>query len=266
MMTTIAEAPAAAIRRRLTTALLTRGNVVLIGLGGIGLFLGRAVMIFLGGLLQARTDGEAIRVLLVDGDAFEPGNTYRMDVPDFGNKAVMLAEEFLRRFDLPGLTVRPIPEYVTEQNVARLIHDGDCVLLACDNHATRRLVSRRCAADDIRDIVLISGGNDGLDDESRGTGANVQVFFRQDGRNVTAPLELFHPEIATPVDRSPAELSCLEAAAAGAGQIVFANFAAASAMCSALLRLLMPPGGENPYDEVSLDILDARSLPHWLST
>ena len=47
--------------------------------------------------------------------------------------------------------------------------------------------------------------------------------------------------------------------------VVFANFAAASAMCSALLRLLMPPPGEQPYDEVSLDILDARSLPHWLS-
>ena len=222
-------------------------------------------MIFLGGLLQAMTDNEVVRVLLVDGDAFEPGNTYRMDVPDFGNKAVTLAKEFLQRFELPGLTVRPVPEFVTEENVGRLIRNGDCVLLACDNHATRRLVSRRCAADDIRDITLISGGNDGLEDGLRGSGANVQVFFRKGGRDVTAPLDRFHPEIAQPADKSPAELSCLEAAATGAGQIVFANFAAASAMCSALLRLLMPPPGEQPYDEVSLDILDARSLPHWLS-
>ena len=36
-------------------------------------------------------------------------------------------------------------------------------------------------------------------------------------------------------------------------------------MCSGLLRLLMPPEGERPYDEVVLDILDARSMPHWLS-
>jgi hypothetical protein len=93
----------------------------------------------------------------------------------------------------------------------------------------------------------------------------VQSYVRNGGRHVTAPIEQFHPEIADPQDAVPDELSCLEQAAFGAPQLSFVNFAVASAMSSALLRLMMPPAGERMYDEVSLDILDAASAPHWLS-
>ena len=99
----------------------------------------------------------------------------------------------------------------------------------------------------------------------RGTYGNVQVFVRQDRRDLTAPLDRYHPEIANPVDTSPAEQSCLEAAANGAPQLVFVNLTVAAAMCNAILRLMMPIESQGPYDEVSLDVLEAVCTPHWLS-
>jgi molybdopterin/thiamine biosynthesis adenylyltransferase len=257
------------IHRTLDTTPLTRGRVVIIGLGGIGLFLARTLVVFLAGLLRPmrrHQQNSEITLVLCDGDAFDvAANAYRMDIPGAGNKAVALGQELIERFDDPGLNVRWHAEYVTEDNVYRIIAPGDCIFLACDNHATRHLVGRRCQETDMIDVVLISGGNDGMEGDLRGTYGNVQVYLRQAGQEVTAPLDRFHPEIASPADQSPADLSCLEAAVAGAAQLVFANMAVASAMCNALLRLMMPIEGEGPYDEISLDILDAVSLPHWLS-
>jgi hypothetical protein len=60
-------------------------------------------------------------------------------------------------------------------------------------------------------------------------------------------------------------LSCLELAPAGAPQLLFANLAVASAMCNALLRLVLLRDGKPMYDEVALDIVDAVSTPLWLS-
>jgi molybdopterin/thiamine biosynthesis adenylyltransferase len=259
------ESAAHAILRPLDTSILTRGRVVSIGLGGIGLFLNRTVAVFFAGLCQAMNGDGRIDMLLCDGDAFALENAYRMDIPNFGNKAAVLAEELLERFDSPGLNIRWLGEYVTTDNVERIIQNGDCVLLACDNHATRQLVNRRCSGGQLTDVVLISGGNDGVEEGQRGTYGNVQVYVRAGGRDITAPLDRYHPEIAAPADKSPGEMSCVEAAAAGVPQLVFTNLAMASAMCNALLRLLMPHEDEPLYDEVSLDIFDATCLPHWFS-
>ncbi len=146
-----------------------------------------------------------------------------------------------------------------------LIHDGDCVFLACDNHATRKLVGQHCSSGSLSDVVLISGGNDGIEDGLTGTYGNVQIYVRKDGTDITTPIERFHPEIANPTDQPPDELSCLELAAAGTPQLSFVNLAVASAMCNALLRLLMSRDKLPMYDELALDILDAASTPLWLS-
>ena len=251
--------PVETIRRRLSLALLTRGRIVLIGLGGIGLILARYLTLF----LAAFRDVE-FRLVLCDGDAFEPGNTYRMDVPDFDNKAAAVAAELTRLFGRAGLHVRFVPEYVTAKNVEQMIRSGDCVLLAVDNHATRLLVSQRCRRLD--DVVLISGGNDGVEEgaaQRDGTYGNVQVYVRGGGRDESPSLEQFHPEIASPADRNPAELDCLELTAGGAPQLLFANLAVASALCNALLRLLAP-ARERMYDEVCLDVRAGVCTPHWL--
>ncbi len=256
------ESAAGQIARRLDTSLVTAGRVVVIGLGGIGLPLARSVATFLGGLCYA-VESLEVRMLLHDGDSYQDENTYRMDVPSLGNKAEVLGRELLERISCPNLQVRWITEYVTPDNVAQAVRDRDCVLLACDNHATRNVVGRHCATLD--HVTLISGGNDGVEDGLRGTYGNVQVHVRRDGRDQTAPLDRFHPEIAAPTDRQPQDVSCLELVLAGVPQISFVNLAVASAMCNALLRLMTPNVDEPMYDEVNLDIVDGVCVPHWLS-
>lgn len=258
------ESPIQVIRRTLNVDIVTRGRVVLIGLGGIGVHVARPIATFLASLCDEAT-GANIELVLCDGDSFAAENAYRMDVIDFGNKAEDVGRELIERLATSALVVRWVSQYVTQQNVGDLVQDGDCVLLACDNHATRKLVGRHCSNGLLANVVLISGGNDGIEEGRAGTYGNVQVYVRKNRKDVTAQIERFHPEIANPADRAPDELSCLELTVAGAPQLLFANLAVASAMCNALLRLMMSRDDQRMYDEVALDILDAVSVPFWLS-
>lgn len=220
-------------------------DITLIGLGGIGC----ALAPFLARYLQAerQATGEEVRITLVDGDDFEAGNVTRQSFEALGNKAKVKATELARSF--PDLSFRAIPEFVTPANLSRVIGSGDLVFLAVDNHATRRAVSRRC--EELSDVVLISGGNDFID-------GNVQVYVRQDSRDITLPLTRFHPEIAEPKDKSPAEMSCEELAATAAPQLLFMNLTVASAMLNAFYTWR---SGRLRYGEVYLDIVEGRMQP-----
>ena len=252
------ETAAEKIARHMDLAWLTQGRIVVIGLGGIGSILARYLVLFLASL------PEEFRVLLVDGDAFEPNNNYRMDVPSYENKAVAIMMEIGQRFGRDGLAVRSKSQYLNRENQEDLIRDGDFVLLCVDNHATRKLASDRLG--ELQNGVLISAGNDGVGEGERGTYGNLQIYARQNGQVVCgAPLDFFHPEIANPEDVSPAEMDCMELAAQGAPQLLPINLAMASAMLSAVVRFVMPPAGETMYDEVCLDILDATMVPQWLT-
>jgi molybdopterin/thiamine biosynthesis adenylyltransferase len=257
--------PTETIRETMDLTLLTRGRVVLIGQGGVGLHLARSWLQFVAGIMSATNDGDEIDFVLCDGDSFELANIYRMDIPDFGNKAAELGQELLARLGDQPIHVRWITDYVSQQNIESIIGEGDFVMLACDNHATRQLINQRCAQGNLQNVVLISGGNDGVEEGLRGTYGNVQVYVREDGQHRTAPLDRFHPEIASPVDSMPDPEDCLQAAVSGTPQISLVNLAVASAMCNAGMRLLMPVPGERMYDEVALDALDAVAVPHWLS-
>lgn len=230
--------------------------------GGVGKYVSQTAATFLAGLQGAMPDKET-NLLLVDGDAFSFSNTYRMDVPEFGNKAEAIGKGMLQSYDVPGFSVRWKPEYVTKENISQIIQSGDCVFLSVDNHATRKLVSEYCQT--LRDVVLISGGNDGVEEGMRGTYGNVQVYMREEWDDLTAPLTQFHPEIADPQDKAPSEMDCLELAAAGVPQLTVVNQAVASAMASSLLRLLMPVEGERMWDEITLDVVEGINCPHWLS-
>lgn len=226
-----------------------RSTVEIIGCGGVGGHLAPNLCRFL------HAERRATHVVLVDGDAFEERNRGRMRFTRPENKAMALARELAAAFgDL--LSIEPVPEYVTAANVDALIGRGDLVLLAVDNHATRRLVDLRCAA--IRDVALVSGGNDGVEDGHDGTYGNVQVLVRTRGRARTNSLGTLHPEISHPRDRLPSELSCTELAQAGAPQLLFTNLAVASAMLNAVYRLLR---GELDYEEVFIDIRQNRVSP-----
>ena len=118
-----------------------------------------------------------------------------------------------------------------------------------DNHASRHLADEHAAT--LRDLTLISGGNDFED-------GNLQVYLRRDGRDLTPRLSRYHPEIARPQDRHPAELSCEELMAAGAPQLLFTNLMVASLMLNAFYALRLDLPG---YCEVYLDIRQNLSRP-----
>jgi len=206
-----------------------------IGIGGIGC----ALLPFLCRYLQY--SGEPARITLIDGDRFERGNAARQAFSGLGNKAEVKSRELAREYE--ALAFRSKPEYVTEDNVGRLIGEGEVVFLMVDNHASRHLVSRHVSS--LADLSLISGGNDYED-------GNVQVYIRQGGLDLTPSLTRYHPEIAAPQDRNPAAMSCEELMAAGAPQLLFANLMVASLMLNAFYALRQ--GGLN-YSEVYLDIV-----------
>jgi molybdopterin/thiamine biosynthesis adenylyltransferase len=206
-----------------------------IGIGGIGC----ALLPFLCRYLQY--SGEGARLTLIDGDRFERGNAARQAFSGLGNKAEVKSRELAQEFE--ALALRSRPEYVTEDNVARLIGEGEVVFLMVDNHASRNLVNRHVSS--LADLTLISGGNDYED-------GNVQVFVRQGGQDLTPSLARYHPEIAAPQDRNPAALSCEELMAAGAPQLLFANLMVASLMLNAFYALRQ---GRLNYSEVYLDIV-----------
>ena len=206
-----------------------------IGIGGIGC----ALLPFLCRYLQYA--GEPARLTLIDGDSFERVNAPRQAFSAPGNKAEVKSRELAREFE--ALAFRSVPEYVTPDNVARLIGAGSVVFLMVDNHASRNLVSRHVYS--LADLTLISGGNDYED-------GNVQVYVRQGGRDLTPSLTRYHPEIAHPQDRNPAALSCEELMAAGAPQLLFANLMVASLMLNAFYAIRQ---GRLNYSEVYLDIV-----------
>ena len=229
-------------------------SVKIIGLGGVGSIVARYAALFLASL------GSEARLVLIDGDIFELSNATRMFFGACGNKATVTRDELLPRFTESSLSLLAIEEYLTPDNISRLIQDGDQVLLAVDNHATRKLVNDHCAR--LRDVCLISGGNDGVESDGagaprHGTYGNVQIYLRRHGQDETPPLTHHHPEIQAPADRLPSDRSCTELVGS-VPQILFTNLAAASAILNAFWLHLC---GALHYSELCFDIAEGLMRP-----
>lgn len=221
---------------------------VVIGLGGIGSWLIRLLVPFL-------HDAEpGAIVLALDGDAFEPGNRGRMAFARLGPKAVVLAEELAASCGA-RVNVVPAPVYVNARNAREWIREGDVVFCAPDNHATRRIVERRCAR--LHDVTLFLGGNEGTSDPSRGALGAVLVYRRERGRDLTHRPSRFHPEIARPADRPPDARGC-GSALPDTPQLVFTNAAVAVAMLSAFFSWR---SGALEHEEMFVDVRSGRMTP-----
>lgn len=226
----------------------------LIGLGGVGGIVARYGSIFLAALKTP------CRMVLIDGDSFEPKNASRMFFGDCGNKAEVVRNELLPRFTESQLELTAIPEYVTPENIGRLIRSGDIVICCVDNHSTRNLINNHCSLPDgcatsLDNCVVISGGNDGITESERGTFGNVQIYIRKDGKDVSHDLAHFHPEIANPKDKLPTDLSCTEALES-TPQLMMANMFVASHILNALYLYL---SGHLHYEEIAFDVAEAWS-------
>ena len=247
-------APALPRNQILRPHLPDNASVKLIGLGGVGHIVARYVALFLVSF------GSEVRLVLLDGDSFELSNASRMFFGACGNKAAVVRDELLPRFTDSSLSLIAIEEYLTPDNISRLILEGDLVLLTVDNHATRKLVNDHCAQ--LRDVCLISGGNDGVGKNAngavrRGTYGNVQVYVRSQGQDVTPPLTRHHPEIQTPADRLPTDQSCTELIAS-VPQILFTNLAVASNILNTFWLYVC---GALHYGELAFDIADGLMRP-----
>ena len=227
-------------------------RIKLIGLGGIGC----VVLDYLARFLTWHA--QPMRLVLVDGDTFEPANAARMQFAALGNKAQVKAAEILGQLGETALTIAAMPVYVDEHNVAEIARENDVLFVAVDNHVTRRLISER--VQQLQNVALFSGGNDGVNPpHQRGTYGNVQVHIRRDGQDLTVPVTRYHPEIAQATAGHPGDVSCGELVKS-VPQILFTNLAVASCMLNAFLAY---SSGRLAYQEAKLDILEARCLPQF---
>jgi molybdopterin/thiamine biosynthesis adenylyltransferase len=221
--------------------------IKVIGLGGIGSNLISPLCRHLDATYR---ETEKPTVVLIDGDKYEAKNANRQEFLDVGNKAEMSATRMAQSF--PDLPVEAKPVYVSEENIFFIVNDGDIVLLGVDNHATRKLVSDHCQT--LENVVLISGGNELLD-------GNIQIHVRRDGKNITPPITYLHPEIETPTDRNPAEMSCEDLESSGVTQIIFTNLTAAIHMLSAyrMASEFLSDRGELLYSEQFFDVASGNT-------
>jgi hypothetical protein len=238
--------------RELVCHLAEGSRLKIVGLGGIGCIVLEYLAIFLRSLMLP------VRLVLIDGDKFEVRNSERMSFQALGNKAEVKAADTTEMLDDSPVEVAAVAEYVTADNVGRLILPGDYVFLCVDNHVTRRLVSEHCQT--LADATLLSGGNDGVEPPSRlGTYGNVQVAIRRQGRDLTAAITRYHPEIFRAQGELPGGPNCGQLAVA-TPQILFANLAVASAMLSTFFVCIC---GRLTYQELQFDILEGRCVPHF---
>jgi molybdopterin/thiamine biosynthesis adenylyltransferase len=211
-------------------------RIVLVGLGGIGSQLLPSLVRYLAFRPEPRP-----LLVLVDGDAYEPGNRTRQVFPESAigsNKAEALAEVYR------GLTVQGVGDSLTEANVAEVIRDGDAVLLAVDNHWTRFVVDRHLATLD--DVTLISGGNDETD-------GNVQLVRRRGGEFVAGCWAEIPVEIGRATEAEFAARNGCERQVEERPQLVVTNLMVASAMLNCLWAVL--ERGSVSYSEVYLDVI-----------
>ena len=212
-------------------------RIVLVGLGGIGSQLLPSLVRYLASRPEPRP-----MLVLVDGDAYEPGNRTRQLFPDAAvgtNKAEALADAYRGA----GLAIQAVPDYLTDENVAAVIRDGDLVLLAVDNHWSRFVVDRHLAG--LREVTLVSGGNDETD-------GNVQLVRRRSGDFVDGSLAEIHAEIGRATEAEFAARNGCDRQVDERPQLVVTNLMVASAMLNCLWAVL--ERGSVPYSEVYLDV------------
>jgi len=235
-------------RQQLWVERLAGRTIKIIGLGGIGSWVSHPLVQFLASLHAE------IPLWLVDGDTYQEANRSRALFDGYGNKAAVKAAE-LAGLALGGPAIVPVPRYVTPRNVEGIVGERDIILLCVDNHKSRRCVSN--AARKLRDVLLISGGNDGVEERSAGSFGNVIIYRRENRRDVTNPLTKFHPEIAHPADKGPYERGCAELTSSSP-QLLYTNLQVATTMLCAMLAWL---DSRLDFEEVYVDILASKMTP-----
>lgn len=193
-------------------------SIKIIGLGGIGSILTDKICRF---MTFGKFANDVWKITLIDGDKYEQKNRERQDFLYLKNKALSKLDELNGKFG-ENTIHKSIDEYINKDNISRYILNGDLVFMCVDNHHSRRLISKY-AENELDDVMIISGGNDYTD-------GNVQIYIKENGKDICPSLTKYHPEINEPDDKHPDDLSC-EELSNSAPQLYFANLTAATIMC-----------------------------------
>jgi molybdopterin/thiamine biosynthesis adenylyltransferase len=225
-------------------------NVRVIGAGGVGGAL-------LPTLLRVMNYGATVyqfddaTCTIVDGDEYEDRNRDRQSFTEKGNKAKITADRLKPEYD--NVVIDTFEKYLTIDNIAEVIKEGDVVFCCVDNHATRLLISQFCQK--LENITILSGGNELFD-------GNIQAYVRRGGVDITPPIEKFHKEIANPNDQNPAyverKAGC-DAMVASAPQLLIVNANVAMYMLNAFQSYLLDELGK--WDELFFDTRSWKSRP-----
>jgi molybdopterin/thiamine biosynthesis adenylyltransferase len=223
-------------------------NYIMIGAGGTGTHLLAPLVLYLN---SHHSDGEWILHIL-DGDVVEVKNLERQLFDD-RDVAVNKAEAAAAHFS--SGRVRGYPEYLNEENISKMILDGDTVLICADNFTVRKRIEDHCQT--LANVAVINGGNEKYS-------GSVQLWVRTNGEDLTPRLSYLHPEINNQgPDR--AAMTCAQAAALPGGeQTIIANLQSAVWMLTALWRMhtliFIPEVGQEPqpktWTELQFDAIE----------
>jgi len=197
-------------------------RLIVIGLGGIGTQLLHPLMQYL------NYEGKDLfdEIMLLDGDVYEERNASRQYFDSLGKKSEVTAEYYKNLYKLP---ITYDTEYISRSNIGVYIKNYDVVLSGVDNNATRLLLEEH--AEKLDNITIISGGNDYWD-------GNVVITQKRDGVYTTPKFSGLHPEILSPKDHNPADLSCDSEVKQGEAQLGLVNASVANFMRTTLLGLI----------------------------
>jgi PRTRC genetic system ThiF family protein len=211
-------------------------KVVMLGAGGTGAHIAPHLYRLLYAL------DRPVKFIICDGDKVEQKNLVRQNFTqsDLGeNKAKVIAERYSNAF---GLETSYIPHFIesTERLEALLQPQQfsykseiltELVILigAVDNNRSRKLCHEVFLK--AKELVYIDSGN------GEYTG-QIVCGIRRGGKTMYQPVGALYPEVNTPEDLFPTEVSCAEASVS-APQTIVANLMAATAVVTMVYNILV---------------------------
>ncbi len=157
---------------------LKHSRVLVAGCGGLGGF-----------IIEYLARMGVGSVTVADGDTFCESNLNRQllsKVTNLGTNKALAAAERIRQIN-PDVHVLAVPEYLTEENAARLLADVDLVMDALDNVSTRHLLEDAAAK---AGLTMIHGAICGWD---------LQVMLVKPGSGMMHQL---YPEGSSPSSKT----------------------------------------------------------------
>jgi len=162
-------------------------------------------------------------ITLIDGDKVEDKNLERQNFSENG-VGEFKSEVLKSRCKEDGIAetyrLEVVTEYINEKVLAKLVNERNInhFVIAVDNSKTKAEINNlhNKLSDSV--IIMPANGYDTFD---------CHIAIRKNGVNITPDITYMQPDIETPKDKSPLEMSC-EEAAESFPQLIFANMGAAT--------------------------------------